>query len=143
MQSLIIETANTGFAAQDRGAGIVWGREKEDGVRIKVKVTQVSRGMEGNHNEDEEEDEEEVECFLGHVVFVKGTMEPGLYNISRAQSMVDDGGEMKVLLAGQGGTKGVGSVRIRRGAVVGVRVPTWDVEVGGEKWLVGVDWVIL
>lgn len=139
MQSLIIETANTGIAAQDCGAGIVWGRDKEDGVRMKVRITQVSRGKEGSHNEDEED----VECFPGHVVFVKGTTEPGLYNVSRAPSVVEDGGKMKVLLAGQGGARGVGGVRIKIGAVVGVRAPMWDVEVAEEKWFVGVDWVIL
>jgi hypothetical protein len=24
-----------------------------------------------------------------------------------------------------------------------VRAPTWDVDIGGEKWIVGVDWVVL
>jgi hypothetical protein len=26
---------------------------------------------------------------------------------------------------------------------VGIRAPMWDVDVGAEKWVVGVDWVVL
>lgn len=137
LQTWIIETANTGFAAQDRAGGILWGREKEDGVKLKVRVTQVSNGNQGRG------EEAEVECFPGYVAFVKGTTEPGLYNASRAPSVVGDGGEMRVLLAGQGGARGAGGVRVRVGAVVGVRAPMWEVDVGEEKWQVAVDWVVL
>ena len=138
MTGWIIETANTGFAAQDRGGGITWGRDREDGVRLKVQIKHVSTGAVGTG------EETEVECYIGGVVFVRGDTQPGLYNASRAPSVLnDDDGEVRILLAGQGGARGSGGVRIRVGGVVGIRAPMWDVDVGGEKWLVGVDWVVL
>jgi hypothetical protein len=47
------------------------------------------------------------------------------------------------LLAGQGGARGTGGVKLRIGGSVGIRAPMWDIDVGGETWLVGVDWVVL
>jgi hypothetical protein len=73
-------------------------------------------------------------------VFVRGETDPGLYNASRA-SGVDS--EMRVLLAGQGGARGAGGVVLKIGAHVGIRSPTWEVDVQGEMWVVGVDWVLL
>jgi hypothetical protein len=67
----------------------------------------------------------EVECFPGHFVFVHG----------------ED--EVRVLLAGQGGARGTGGVKLKIGGNVGIRAPMWDVDVGGETWVVGVDWVVL
>jgi hypothetical protein len=32
---------------------------------------------------------------------------------------------------------------VRVGDVVGVKAPTWVVDVGGEKWVVGVEWMVL
>jgi hypothetical protein len=117
LQSWIVETANTGFAAQERSAtgGVVWGRDREDGVRLKVRIVAASSADASG----------EVECFPGHFVFVHG----------------DD--EMRVLLAGQGGARGTGGVKLRIGGSVGIRAPMWDIDVGGETWLVGVDWVVL
>lgn len=99
---------------------------------MRVKISSVSRG--------DGRAVEEVECFTGRVVFVRGDTEPGLYSASR---VLHEHRQMRVLLAGQGGARGSGGVRIRVGSIVGVRAPTWDVDVGGEKWLVGVDWVVL
>jgi hypothetical protein len=137
MQSWIIETANTGFAGQERSTtgSVVWGREREDGVKLKVRVEVAASSM--------SQDEGEVECFPGHFVFVKGETEPGMYNHSRAPSVVDNDGEMRVLLAGLGGARGAAGVKVKVGGIVGVRAPMWDVDVGGEKWLVGIDWVVL
>jgi hypothetical protein len=137
MQSWIIETANTGFAAQERSTtgGVVWGRDREDGVRLKVRVKAALSAT--------SQDEGEVECFSGQCVFVKGETEPGMYNHSRAPSVVDNDGETRILLAGQGGARGAAGVKIKIGGIVGVRAPMWDVDVGGEKWLVGIDWVVL
>lgn len=117
LQGWIIETANTGFAAQERVTigGVVWGRDREDGVKLKVHVTAASL----------QDANGEVECFPGQFVFVHG----------------ED--ETRVLLAGQGGARGAGGVKIRVGGVVGIRAPIWDVDVGGEKWVFGVDWVVL
>ncbi|KAH4912139.1 hypothetical protein HBI80_009180 [Parastagonospora nodorum] len=138
MQSWIIETANTGFAAQERSTtgGVVWGRDREDGVRLRVRVTAAS-------SSNLKDGESEVECFPGHFVFVRGETEPGMYNHSRALSVVDNDGEMRILLAGQGGARGVAGVKIKIGSIVGVRAPMWDVDVAGEKWMIGVDWVAL
>lgn len=138
LQGWIIETANTGFAAQERSTtgGVVWGRDREDGVRLKVRVKAVSSSSVSQHEGD-------VECYPGHFVFVRGDTEPGLYNVSRAPGVVDNNGEIRVLLAGQGGARGGGLIRLKSGSVVGLRAPTWDVDVEGVKWVVGVDWVLL
>jgi hypothetical protein len=65
-----------------------------------------------------------------------------MYNYSRAPSVVGEDGEIRILL-GQGGARGAGGVKIRMGGVIGVRQPMWDVDVNGETWVVGVDWVVL
>jgi hypothetical protein len=137
LQGWIIETANTGFAAQERstGGGVVWGRDREDGVRLKVQVIAVSSSV--------SQDEGEVKCFPGQIVFVRGDTEPGLYNASRAPGAVSNNWETRVLLAGQGGARGAGGIIIRSGARVGIRSPMWEVDVQGETWVVGVDWVLL
>lgn len=49
-----------------------------------------------------------------------------------------DGGR-RWLIAGKGG--GEGSVRV--GCMIGVREPTWEVELNGGKWRVGVEWKVL
>lgn len=118
LQAWIVETASTGYAAQN--TGVVYGREREEGVKLRVRVGGVGRGR------------AEVECFAGGVVFVDGEVEGGL----RGQ----DAG-VRVLLAGKGGARG--TVRVAEGKVVGIRAPVWDVDVQGEKWVVGVDWIIL
>ncbi|KAF2832674.1 hypothetical protein CC86DRAFT_92648 [Ophiobolus disseminans] len=136
MQSWIIEAANTGHAAQERSiGGVLWGREREDGVKMRLRVSSVSAGICGV--------EAEVECFAGHFVFVKGEVEGGMYNASRASSVAGEEGGVRVLLAGQGGARGVGGVKVRVGGVLGIKQPVWDVDVGGEGWTVGVDWVLL
>lgn len=141
MQGWIIETANTGFAAHERSAGVVWGRDREDGVRLKVRISALSSCSSTGYENHEEQ--QEVECFPGHFVFARGDSEPGLYNASRVPSLAGDGGEMRILLAGQGGARGTGGVKIKVGGVVGIRAPMWDVEVGEEQWAMGVDWVVL
>lgn len=140
MTRWIIEIANTGFAAQERSAsgGVIWGRERDDGVKLRVRIGDASTGVVSADG-----GSDEVECFPGGVVFVRGDTEPGLYNASRAGSVVGDDVETRVLLAGQGGARGSGGVRVKRGGVVGVRAPMWEVDVGGEMWVVGVDWVVL
>lgn len=130
LQSWIVEAANTGYAAQTRDT-VIWGREKEDGVKLRVRVTDIrsggrERGAEG-----------EVECYPGGFVFASGDAGTGTSGIA------GDEGVMRVMLAGKGGARGAGGVRVRVGNVLGIRAPMWDVEVGGEKWTVGVDWVVL
>ncbi|KAF2621953.1 hypothetical protein BU25DRAFT_219359 [Macroventuria anomochaeta] len=128
VQGWIIEAAQTGFASP----GIVWGREREDGVRLKARISSIGR-----------DGVQEVECCPGSVVLVTGETEPGIYNAPRAESVVGEEEGVKVLLAGQRGVRGAGGVKVRVGGVVGVRAPTWDIDVCGEKWAVGVDWVVL
>ncbi|KAF2787579.1 hypothetical protein K505DRAFT_411351 [Melanomma pulvis-pyrius CBS 109.77] len=130
LQSWIVEAANTGYAAQTRDT-VIWGREKEDGVKMRVRVTDIrsggrERGAEG-----------EVECYPGGFVLASGDAE------TRTSSITGDAVAMRVMLAGQGGARGAGGVRVRVGNVLGIRAPMWDVEVGGETWIVGVDWVVL
>jgi hypothetical protein len=129
MQAWIIETANS---APDRG-DIEWGRDREDGVRVKIRVGSVSSGGDGAP-------QSEVECFPGHFVFATGMTESEMYNVSRAPSADR---EMRVLLAGQGGARGAGGVRVRIGSVIGIRPPIWETEIGGEAWDVGIDWAVL
>lgn len=135
LQSWIHEAASTGYSANNNSA-VVWGRDKEDGVQMRIKVTSVTGGRGGVRAE--------VECWPGGVVFIRGTTD--------TNSMPFDpnsGGhaETRIMLAGQGGVRGKGSVRIRIGSIVGVRAPIWDVHIGTgeqmEKWLVAVEWIIL
>lgn len=42
-----------------------------------------------------------------------------------------------LLIDGQANQK---SVKVKAGDRVSIRLPTWDVEVSGEAWTVGVDW---
>lgn len=148
LQSWVMETAETGYSTRTSGAGgTVWGRDRDDGVKMRVRVTRVSGSR---HNEDGS-----VECWAGCFVFVHGSTEATLYNASRASSVYqhmdtqEDGGEgngtgVQVLLVGQGGVKGQAGVRIREDTIIGIRAPLWDVDVGGgAKWVVGVDWVVL
>ena len=111
---------------------MVWGREKQDGVRLKVRIS--SLGKDGLY---------ELECFSGSVVVVRGDTEPGLYNMSRSLSTVGEEEGTKILLAGQGGARGTGGVKIRIGCIIGIRAPTWNIDIFGENWVVGVDWVVL
>jgi hypothetical protein len=138
LQGWIIETTNTEFVAHERSTagGVVWGRDREDGVRLKLRIKAASSSSTSR-------DEAEVECFPGLFVFVRGETEPGIYNASRAPDVIGNDGETRVLLAGQGGARGIGGVKIRVGSIVGIRAPMWDVNVGAEKWVVGVDWVVL
>ena len=134
MQTWIVEAAGAGFAAAS--AGLVWAgereRERDDGVRVRVRIAGFGGGAAA-----------EVECFPGSVVFARGYVEAGVCNASRALGLIGAEEGLRLLLAGQGGARGAGGIKLRVGGLVGVRAPTWDVEVGGEKWTVGVDWVVL
>ena len=138
VQSWIIETANTSFAAQTRDT-VVWGRDREEGVRMRVKIRNIMTGIA------HAEDGEDIECFNGGVVFVRGHTDAGLYNASRMPrgSAAQAEHETRVLLAGQGGARGQSGVKINERSVVGIRAPLWDVEIDGEKWIVAVDWILL
>lgn len=137
LQSWIIETANTGFAAQERSTagGVVWDRDKADGVRLRLRVKAASSSTSRGDTD--------VECFPGLFVFVHGETDPGMYNVSRAPSVAENSGATRILLAGQGSARGAGGVKVKVGGVVGIRAPLWDVAIGGERWIVGVDWVVL
>ncbi|KAJ4349452.1 uncharacterized protein N0V89_008067 [Didymosphaeria variabile] len=144
LQSWVHETASIGYTA-NTSSTVVWGRDKEDGVKIKIEVLSVmgGRGCGGS----------EVECWPGGIIFLRGVTDASLYNVSRASSFTQVEGnhvgptEVNIMLAGQGGARGKGGVRVREGGVVGVRAPIWDVHIGygeqAEKWLVGVEWVVL
>jgi hypothetical protein len=79
--------------------------------------------------------DEGIECYAGGSVFAKG--------VADGRSHSTDEQEVKVMLAGQGGARGAGHVRLRKGDVVGVRAPFWHIDVDSEKWLVAVDWSVL
>lgn len=44
---------------------------------------------------------------------------------------------------GAGVRIGVSGGDVRKGDVVGVRRPVWEMEVAGEQWTVGIDWALL
>lgn len=140
--SWIIETAGSGYAGSARGEGVVWGREREDGVRLSLRVRDISAGTALEEDEGREM-QREVECLPGAITFVRGDTEVGMYNASRIPGGADNSEQQRVLLAGQGGARGVSGVRVRVGSIVGIRMPMWDVELAGEKWTVGVDWSVL
>ncbi|KAK3714505.1 hypothetical protein LTR37_007811 [Vermiconidia calcicola] len=50
-----------------------------------------------------------------------------------------NGDAVNVLLAGNGGT-GVPTKEFSGGSIVGIRAPTWEVELDRKTWTVGVDW---
>ncbi|USP78841.1 hypothetical protein yc1106_06115 [Curvularia clavata] len=133
----IIETASTGFAAQERTSGPAGGRETDHGVKIQLKITCLSRG--GAH----ERNAQELECYAGGMLFAKSEIQPAMHDVSGASSFANPNNDKNVLLAGQGGSRGSRGVRVKVGTVIGVRAPTWEIDVGKEKWLVAVDWVIL
>jgi hypothetical protein len=144
LQSWIYETASTGYAASTSSA-VVWGRDKEDGVKLRVQVLSVTGGRGGGDSE--------VECWPGGVVFLRGVTDAsvcsaaGVSNFTQIEGNYTGCSEIKIMLAGQGGARGKGGVRVRVGGVVGVRAPIWDVHVGqdqhAEKWFVGVEWMVL
>lgn len=98
-------------------------------MRLRVRIAEL-----GNKGQ-------EADCFAGAVVLARGQTEPGMYNASRVGEGMEQLGT-RLLLAGQGGARGAG-VKVRVGDVVGVKAPTWVVDVGGEKWVVGVEWMVL
>jgi len=144
MQTWIIEAANAEYSGQSTPAA-VWARDREEGVKLKFKITGITSGRSS--------EEGEAECWQGGVVLVRGTTDGSSYNASRSSSLSRDGvdrtedTEIKVMLAGRGSFKGKGSVRIRHGTAVGVKAPLWKVDVGvgeqAQKWVVGVEWVVL
>jgi len=158
LQSWIVETGEAGYTARNNtsSGGVIWGRDREDGVKHRVRITQVYGSRKGKDDESGS-----VECWAGGVVFVRGITDAGLYNSSRASSVIFNNGHgegpgdsvgggtpIAVLLAGQGGARGKAGVRIREGGLIGVRAPIWDVDVGtggrgGGTWIVGVEWVVI
>ena len=106
-------------------------------MKIKVRVSSIRSGSA------QREGEEAVECYPGGVVFVSGAAEAGAGWLNGYASKLVGDEVVRVMLAGQGGARGAGSVRVGVGNLLGVRAPTWDVEIGGEKWIMGVDWVVL
>lgn len=55
-------------------------------------------------------------------------------------AVLDDGQLCRVMLVGRAA---VNKGQLRAGDAVGIRAPTWNVELGSEEWVVGVDWRIL
>lgn len=111
-----------------RERGVVWGREREDGIRSRVRVVDVGVGDSMGLGV--------IECRAGGVIFLRGVVD----------GENEGGGDVRIMLAGQGGARvgGTGAgVKIGVGASVGMKMPMWDVDVGGETWIVGVDWVML
>jgi hypothetical protein len=107
---------------------------------MKFRVSTIQSGSE------QIDGKEAVECYPGGVVLVSGGPEVGAGSMNsyapRASSVVDDG-VVRVMLAGQGGARAAGGVRVGVGSLLGVRAPMWDVDISGEKWIVGVDWLVL
>lgn len=54
------------------------------------------------------------------------------------RAKLSNGDPIDLLLAG-----GKDASRIHPGSVVGIRVPTWKLDIGESSWTVGVDWTVL
>lgn len=54
-----------------------------------------------------------------------------------------NGESVSVILARSAQVGGVQSLNVAVGSMVGVRAPSWDVEIGGEHYAVAVDWKVL
>lgn len=121
----IIEAAGSEFGGRGRQP-YGHGREREEGVRLRVRLGDVRAGYGAEPHS--EAAEAGIEGFVGGVVFAK--------------EETDRGRSRGVVLIGQAG-RGTSEKRVRKGSTVGVRAPCWDVDVRGEKWVVGVDWIVL
>ena len=54
-----------------------------------------------------------------------------------------EGAEVRAVLAGRGRTEGLAAASVRRGDVVGVFPPAWDVDLhDGSRWAVACDWAV-
>lgn len=106
-------------------------------MKVRLRISCLARG--GAH----ERSTQEVECHAGGIAFAKGETQVVIDGTSRATGITSPGEDYNILLAGQGGTRGLGGITVKIGTVIGVRAPTWEIDVGDEKWLVAVDWVVL
>lgn len=88
-------------------------------------------------------DPEEMERATAEIgstmLLVRGTLDSLPRNASNA---VHGPVEVRAILANQAAQK-VSGVKIGKGSVVGIRLPCWDVELNGEKWIVAADWSVL
>lgn len=48
---------------------------------------------------------------------------------------------VRLLLAGSG--KNQSGANVKQGDVLAIKAPSWNLELEGEQWIVGVDWCIL
>ncbi|KAH8711787.1 hypothetical protein GQ44DRAFT_763017 [Phaeosphaeriaceae sp. PMI808] len=104
-------------AAHSGADTAAYARDADHGVKVRLRVCCIAEGV------------DVVECLPHGFVLVEGKGE----GVS---------GEMeRMVLVGRGGARGV--VRIGRGDVIVVRGPVWDVDVCGEKWVVGVEWGVM
>jgi hypothetical protein len=64
--------------------------------------------------------------------------------VHSAESMIDSIGVVKVLLAGEGAGTGLQrGKKVEEGMTVGIKGPVWEIIIEGEKWGVGVDWMVI
>ena len=54
-----------------------------------------------------------------------------------------DGRGKRWVLVGMGSGRGEGDGDVGAGRVIGIREPVWDVDVGGERWRVAVEWGVV
>lgn len=59
------------------------------------------------------------------------------------RARLPDGRSLDFLLAGGRGSNSLPSSQIVPGAVIGIRAPTWEVELDGKMWTVAVDWRVV
>ncbi|KAF2748263.1 hypothetical protein M011DRAFT_466677 [Sporormia fimetaria CBS 119925] len=125
LQSWIVETANTGYQAHLKDT-VVWGRDREDGVKMRVRVLNVD------------------EDGVGNVVLARGEV-VGSNALHANAYQVSEDGSLNLLLVGSGfvGGKKTARVRVSQDDVLGLRTPFWETEVAGDTFMVGVDWILL
>lgn len=92
---------------------------------IRVVVGEVSGGGHGDGNA---------------IRFVRGVRREAVD--SRAGGW-DAAGEKRFLLVGSGKGGGGGREGVKRGDVLEIRALVWEVDLEGERWVVGVDWGVV
>ena len=99
-------------------------RSKEDPWTFKLIIDEVSGGERAGFT-----------IVRGRQVYKKG---PEL------EEVVDELGEVKMLLAGEGAGTGIQKgAKVEVGRTVGVKGPIWEILLEGVKWGVGTDWKVL
>lgn len=60
-----------------------------------------------------------------------------------ANARMPSGDAVNLMLASGLQTNATHANELSKGCVVGIRAPTWEIELNGKVWTVGVDWKVM